>query len=158
MTLLPPLQHADSRHLWRGRACPVNKLFSLNLSYFWPWTQDASGAYTFGNDHFVAKFTLEKGVIPVVNIWGTISYERTNFMPTILQTRRRTGRRLFDANTVVSATVNYPVTDNLDVTLLYTTTARRDPVTGNVLYDPTSPGGLLPYLDTTLSIETTVHL
>jgi hypothetical protein len=58
----------------------------------------------------------------------------------------------------VSATINYPVTANLDVSLLYTTTAKRDPVTGNVLYNPDSPYGLLPYLDTSLAIQTQVHL
>jgi hypothetical protein len=134
------------------------KLFSINLSYFWPWTKDAAGNFTFGNDHFVAMFTLEKGVIPVVNIWGSVSYERTNFVPTILQNEGGTGLSLFDANTVVSATINYPVTANLDVSLLYTTTAKRDPVTGNVLYNPDSPYGLLPYLDTSLAIQTQVHL
>jgi len=133
------------------------KLFSLNLSYFWPWTQDTAGAYTFGNDHLVAKFTLEKGVIPVVNISGSVSYERTDFVPALLN-KSTNGPALFDANTIVSATINYPVTDNLDVTLLYTTTAKHDPTTGAVLYDPNSPGGLLPQLDTSLSIETQVHL
>ncbi len=134
------------------------KLFSLNLSYFWPWSQDGAGSYTFGNDQFVASFTLEKGVIPVVNIWGTVSYQRTNFVPTLIQNGAGKGLSLFDANTVVSATINYPVTDTLDVTLLYTTTAKRDPVTGDIVYDPNSPGGLLPQLDTSLAIQTEVHL
>ena len=65
--------------------CKLNKLFSLTLSYFWPWTQDPSGNFTFHNDDFVVTFMLEKGVIPVVNIWGYISYERTNFISTIIQ-------------------------------------------------------------------------
>jgi hypothetical protein len=131
------------------------KLFSLKLGYFWPWSKDAAGNFNFGNDHFVAKFTLEQGVIPVVNIWGTVSYERTNFVPTIMQQGVYKGLNLFDANTVVSATINYPVTTNLDVTLLYTTTARRDPVTGDVVYPA---GKLLPELDTSLAIQTQVHL
>jgi len=133
------------------------KLFGLTLSYFWPWTQDAAGAFSFGNDHLLAKFTLEKGVIPVVDISGSVSYERTNFVPALLNSSTN-GPALFDANTVVSATINYPVTENVDVTLLYTTTAKRDATTGDVLYDPTSPGGLLPQLDTSLSIQTSVHL
>ena len=128
----------------------------LKLSYFWPWAVDAAGNYTFSNDHLVAMFTLEKGVIPIVNIWGTVSYERTNFMPTILANGTGKGLTLFDANTVVSATINYPVTANLDVTLLYTTTARRDSA-GNVVY-PTTGNTLLPLLDTSLAVETQVHL
>jgi hypothetical protein len=128
------------------------KLFSLKLSYFWPWEQDAAGNFTFGDDHFVAKFTLEKGVIPVVNIWGSVAYERTNFVPGIMS---GAPAQLFDANTVVSATLNYPVTDNVDVSLLYTTTAHRN-ADGTLSYP--AGGGLLPQMDTTLSITTAVHL
>jgi hypothetical protein len=131
------------------------KLFSLTLSYFWPWTQDPiTKDFTFGNDHLVAKFTLEKGVIPVVNISGSVSYERTNFVPALLNGSTN-GPKLFDANTIVKATINYPVSDSLDVSLMYTTTASRDS-SGNVKYD--SPGGLLPQLDTTLSLTLSQHL
>jgi hypothetical protein len=132
------------------------KLFSLKLSYFWPWTQDTAGHYTFGNDHFVAMFALEPGVIPVVNIWGSVSYERSNFVPTIMQKGPGVGLNLFDANTVVSATINYPVTPNLDVSLLYTMTAKLD-ANGNPKYDlPDNP--YLPLLDKSLAIQTQVHL
>ena len=133
----------------------LSKLFSLNLSYFWPWAQTTNGDFTFGNDNFMATFTLEKGVIPIVNIWGTVSYERTNFINTILQSGLGTGLNLFDANTVVSATINYPVTDTLDVTLLYTTTAVRN-TDGSVHYANT--GDLLPQMQTSLAIETQIHL
>jgi hypothetical protein len=132
----------------------LSKLFSLKLSYFWPWAQNAAGNFTFDNDHFVATFTLEKGVIPVVNIWGTVSYERSNLVPTFLQNSSQT-LSLFDANTIVSATISYPVSEMLDVTLLYTTTAHRDS-SGNVVYS--SSNALLPQMDTSLAIETQVHL
>lgn len=135
------------------------KLFSLNLSYFWPWAKDAQGNFTFGNDRFVAKFALEKGVIPVVNVWGTVSYERTNFAPTIMQKGAGAGLNLFDANTVVSTTINYAVNPNIDVVLLYTTTARRD-ASGNIIYPTTGTAlqMLVPKLDTSLAIQTQVHL
>ena len=131
-----------------GFALP--KIFSLTLSYFWPWAQDAAGNFTFGNDHFLAKFTLEPGVIPVVKIFGSVSYERTNFIPAILNGTTN-GPTLFDANTVVTATISYPISDSLDVSVLYTKTASRDSA-GNVIMDPTSLGGLLPKLDTSVSI------
>ena len=132
----------------------LNKLFSFNLSYFWPWTTDSSG-FTFTNDQFAATFTLQKGVIPVVNIWGSISYVRTNFMPTILQKGVGGGLNLFDANTMVSARINYPIAETIDVSLLYTTTAHRNP--DGTIYYPNGPLAL-PQLDTSLSIITTVHL
>jgi hypothetical protein len=136
----------------------INKICSFTLSYFWPWERNGAGELdmtAFGDDHFVAKFTLEKGVIPVVNISGSVSYERTNFMPTILQNTDGTGLSLFDANTVVSATISYPVTENLDLSLLYTTTAHRNK-DGTIYYD--DPDSLLPKLDTSLSIMTSIHL
>jgi len=130
------------------------KIFSLELSYFWPWTPGAA-TMDFGNDHLVAKFSLDRGVIPMVNLYGSVSYERTDFMPTILQNGAGSGLSLFDAHTVVSATINYGVTENLDVSLLYTTTAHRD-AAGNLVYE--EDGSLLPKLDTSLSIMTQIHL
>jgi hypothetical protein len=148
------VQDAQTLGIFAEGGITLKKLFSLQLSYFWPWTQTSSG-FTFQNDDFLVKFTLQKGVIPVVNIWGSISYERTNFVPTIMQKGVGAGLNLFDANTLVSATISYPVTDFLDVSLLYTTTAARDSA-GNLIYaNVTDP---LPELNTTLAITTTVHL
>jgi len=135
----------------------LEKLFGLELSYFWPWTVDPvtkQVAPEFDEDRFVAKFTLQKGVIPVVNIFGSVSYERTQFMPTILKTGAA-GLNLFDANTVVRAEVNYPAAPMLDVRILYTTTAKRDRVTGELKY--TAPS-LLPDMEHSIAVETLVHL
>jgi hypothetical protein len=144
------VQNAQTLGIFGEGGIAIAKIFSFDLSYFWPWTQDSSG-FTFQNDQFQATFVLNKGVIPVVNIWGSISYMRTNFMPTILH---GTGS-LFDANTLVSARVSYPIADTIDVSLLYTTTARRNS-DGSIKY--ANPTDLLPELDTSISILTTVHL
>ena len=131
----------------------LGKLFSLNLGYMWPWSY-TNGTVTADpdSDHFIASFTIQKGVIPVVNIWGTVSYERTGFVGTI-QSHGLSGA-LFDANTVVTATVNYPVSPIMDVTLLYTVVAARDS-NGNLIYNGNS---LIPETNTALSIETQIHL
>jgi hypothetical protein len=142
-----PAYNTQNMGIFGEGGISLERLFSLTLSYFWPWDNDAAGNF---NDDFIAKFTLQKGVIPVVNIWGSIAYERTNFIRSIQH-----GVNLFDANTVVSTSINYPVTESLDVTLLYTTTAQRDS-SGNLVY--ASAGDLLPKLDTSLSIEMQVHL
>jgi hypothetical protein len=135
----------------------LDKVFSLQLSYFWPWAVDpvTHAISTSDEDRFLAKFTLEKGVIPVVNIYGSVSYERTKFIPTILQRGSAAGLGLFDANTVVRAEVAYPAAPTLDVRVLYTTTAKRDPVTGELVYPA---GSLLPEMDHSIAIETSVHL
>jgi hypothetical protein len=125
----------------------LDRMFGLTVGYYWPWERDAFGIF---NDDFVAKFILKKGFIPVVNIWGSIAYERTGFVHSIQH-----GGDLFDANTVVSTTIGYSVTESLDVTLLYTTTVERDS-SGNLVY--ASRTDIVPKLDTTLSIEMQVHL
>jgi hypothetical protein len=151
-------QYSQTLGIFGEGGLTLPKLFSLTLSYFWPWAKDSTtGNFTFGNDHFVAKFTLEKGVIPVVKVSGSVSYERTNFVPALLN-KSTNGPALFDANTIVSAIINYPVSEGFDVSLLYTTMASRDPVTGAVIYDPNSLNGLLPKLDTSFSITLTSHL
>ena len=98
----------------------------------------------------MVKLILKKGIIPVVNIWGSIAYERKSFVPSI-----RDGVSLFDANTVVSTSINYSVTESLDLTLLYTTTAQRDS-SGHLVY--ASPTDMVPKLDTSLAIGMQVHL
>ncbi len=71
------------------------------------------------------------------------------------QTGSPQGLSLFDANTVVSAQIVYPVAPTLDVIFLYTTTAARDS-SGNLIYE-SGATDLLPKLNTTIGIETSVH-
>ncbi len=131
----------------------LSKLFDLSLGYFWPWSYN-NGAITAdpGSDHFIASFSIEKGVIPIVNVWGSVSYERTGFVET-LQTVGLTGA-LFDAKTVVSAQINYPVSPIMDVSLIYSVVAARN-AAGNLTYTNNPP---LPDMNTSLSIETQIHL
>jgi len=130
----------------------LDKIMSLTFGYFWPWALDTAGNIVPGDsDHLLLKFTLAKGVIPVVNIWGSISYERNKFAQMLMG---GSGFSLFDANTVVKAEVQYPVAPTLDVVLYYTTTARLDQ-NGQPVYE--SASSLLPVLDTNLGIETRVH-
>jgi hypothetical protein len=132
----------------------LNKLFALNLGYFWPWFIAPNGGFTAdpNSDHFIASFALSKGVIPVVNVWGSVSYERTGFVGTI-QSQGVSGA-LFDAHTVVTAQINYPVSPLMDVSLLYSVVAARDS-NGNLIYPA---GSIIPQTNTTMSIETQIHL
>lgn len=129
-----------------------DKVCSLNIGYFWPW--DASGTIAPENmeDRLLAKFTLEPGVIPVVHIHGSVSYERTGFAQSLLKGE---AAKLFDANTVVKAELVYPVAPTIDVALFYTTMALLDD-DGNPVY--ANPGvDWLPKMSTNLTFETRVH-
>jgi hypothetical protein len=131
----------------------ITRIFELNLGYFWPWTLNSGGGLTGDptQDHFIARFVLEKGAIPVVNLWGSVSYERTGFASTI-QSGDLSGA-LYDANTVVSARINYSVSPLMDVSLIYSVVAARDPF-GNLVYN----GGLIPGTTASLALETQIHL
>ncbi|NOY09986.1 MAG: FecR domain-containing protein [Spirochaetes bacterium] len=133
----------------------IKKVFSFDGSYFWPWYTDENGDIKMGEDDFLhLKATLEAGVIPVVNVSGSVSYDRTKFMPTLLGSGNPAENlSLFDANTVVTAEIVYPVAPTLDVALLYTTALARD-ADGNVLYNEITNN---PEIATTVSIETRIH-
>ena len=133
----------------------IKKVLSFEGGYFWPWYRDAvTDEIMMGEDDFLhLKATLEPGVIPVVDISGSVAYDRTKFIPTLLGSGDPAEElKLFDANTVVTAELIYPVAPTLDVALLYTTALARD-ADGNVVYDANGN----PDVATTVSIETRVH-
>ena len=134
----------------------LTKVFSLQLGYFWPWTIDSAGGFTpdpNNPDHFIASFVIHKGVIPVVNVWGSISYERSNlFMGSNLPASF--GDALLSANTVVSAQINYPVSQIMTASLLYTTTPVRNS-DGTLHYSGTNT---LPDMSTSLSIIMSLNI
>jgi len=126
------------------------EILQLDLGYFWPWDASGTRAPVDMEDRFVAKLTFQE--IPVIHLAGSFSYERTGFAQTLLGTGEAS---LFDANTVVSAELAYPlVADLLDVVLFYTMTPMVDSVTGEVQYET---GSWLPKMVTNLTIETRVR-
>ncbi|MGA2612891.1 MAG: hypothetical protein ABSG38_05500 [Spirochaetia bacterium] len=152
-----PLYNNYNMGIYTEGAFKLNKVFSVRVGYFWPWTINQStgswGPDPNNPDHFIASFQLEKGVIPVVNLWGSISYERTslfsgNSVPANLNDA------LFNANTDITAQVNYPVSPIMDLSLLYTITPVLNP-DGTLHY---SSGNTLPDMATTVSITTSIHL
>ena len=135
----------------------LSKVFALRVGYFWPWTINSSsgswGPDPNNPDHFIASFEIEKGAIPVVKIWGSVSYERTslfsgNNIPSTLNDA------FFNANTDITAQINYPVSPIMELSLLYTITPVLNP-DGTLHY---SPGNTLPDMATSVSITTSIQL
>ncbi len=135
----------------------LSKVFALRVGYFWPWTINSSsgswGPDPNNPDHFIASFEIEKGAIPVVKIWGSVSYERTslfsgNNIPSTLNDA------FFSANTDITAQINYPVSPIMELSLLYTITPVLNP-DGTLHY---SPGNTLPDMATSVSITTSIQL
>jgi hypothetical protein len=135
----------------------LNKVFTLRVGYFWPWTINQSSG-TWGPDpnnpdHFFASFEVEKGAIPAANIWGAVSYERTslfvgNSVPLSFNDA------LFNANTDITAQINYSVSPLMDVSLIYTITPVLN-ADGTLHY---SPGNTLPDMTSSIAITTAIHL
>ncbi|HVO38025.1 MAG TPA: hypothetical protein VMV03_03255 [Spirochaetia bacterium] len=136
----------------------LNRIFSVQLGYFWPWTIDPAtghaGPDPANPDHFIASFVLNKGVIPVVNIWGSVSYERSSlFIGSNLPSNFSDA--ILSPSTVISARVNYPVSAIMTASLIYTTAPVRNP--DGTLHYP-SPTSLLPDMATSLSIVLALDL
>lgn len=141
----------------------IGEKFYLEAGYMWPWVPgtDELGAGAIGtpgeNDELHITAVIEKGLIPVLDLHGSFSYDRTNFIPAFLDEDRpenlTTLQVLFDANTTMAGEVVYPVAESLDVAILVTTNAAQDDE-GNVILNPDNG---LPEISPSISIETRVH-
>lgn len=149
----PVYQHA-TMGIYGRAGLAIGRHFDLNAGYFWPWSSPTNpGALT--NDYFHLKLLAKRGIIPNFGISGSLSYDRTDFVPTLLKETSAKGLSLFDANTTVKAELDYPVASSLDLALVYTTAVVHNPQTGNVEMDPNDPN--LPLVKGSVSIETRVH-
>ena len=91
----------------------LEKVFFFEAGYLWPWYLKATGEMP--DDYLLLRFGILKGLFP---LYGSIGYERTRFMPTLLG---EGGLDLFDARTVLSAMVVYPVAAMLDLAVTVAT-------------------------------------
>lgn len=135
-----------------GSASLINDKLSLKLGYFWPWSASATSLdeqLSTSDDYFKAVLVVKKGLIPVVNVAGAISYERRHFIQSILD-----GASLFDENTIFSGELSAPVpgAPNLDLALVVSTMIARD-TNGDVEY---TTGGN-PKIVPAVTLETRLH-
>jgi len=116
----------------------IGDIFTFTGGYFWPWQVGISGVEVSDEDYFLLKLRLHPDVIPVVGIHGSISYERTRFIPTILQSTGSEDLLLFDAYTVVKGEVVIPLGPSLDLATVIATSAVYNS-DGTVRRDPNNP-------------------
>ncbi|HUX12189.1 MAG TPA: FecR family protein [Spirochaetia bacterium] len=124
----------------------------FQAGYFWPWTWDAAGNLQYGEDDYLKlMLAVHKKKLPL-GIYGSISYERTKFVPTLLGKSTSYGKlSLFDANTAVVGEIVYPIAPPLDLMMRVTTTVRHDSA-GNVVYDTSGN----PMFSPSVTIETRI--
>jgi len=134
------------------------KVFSIEFGYMWPFKFDENKRLVPAIvDELHVKATLEKGVIPNVDLSGSLTYDRTNFAPMLTQVfggDSGVSKDLgwIDEYTVLKGEVIYGVAPTIDLAGLLTGAVSRD-VNGNIVYD--TQGNQV--MDITFGIETRVH-
>ena len=133
----------------------IAELVRFDAGYLWPWTRNAeTDAIEMGdNDYLLASLTLREGLLPL-DISTSFAYERTQFVPTLINKTGFEGAQLFDANTVLKGEIVYPVAPIMDIVGTVTTTVLRDDA-GNIIYEPKN-GELYPKWGPVISIETRI--
>ncbi|MBN1412015.1 MAG: FecR domain-containing protein [Spirochaetales bacterium] len=131
------------------------EFFSINIGYMQPLTLDATGQMSLdGEDSFRITAKLEKDALPpIVPVYGSISYERSYFVPMLLG-QQPTGKALsfWDQYSVLQGELVYSFSPNMDLAILLTNAIAKD-AAGEVIYD----GSGNPKMDITFSLETRVH-
>jgi hypothetical protein len=96
---------------------------SLTLGYYWPWSLEAGTdiqkQLVSSSDEFHARLQIKKGLIPVVDVAGSIFYDKRGLARDIAN-----GSFSFlDSNTVFGGEISVPVpkTPNLDLAVIFAT-------------------------------------
>jgi hypothetical protein len=139
-----------------GGASILKDKLSFSLGYFWPWSADATTIdeqLSASDDYFKASLVILKGLIPVVDIAGSITYERKGLAKSIANNELDT---LFDENTTFSGELAFPVpgAPNLDLAFIVSTTVARNQ-DGTVEYVDGNP--TKPVIVPAITLETRLH-
>jgi len=141
-----------------GSANILKDKLALTFAYFWPWSADAKTLdqqLAMSEDYFKAKLVIRKGLIPLYDISGSITYERRNFARTLLG-KESSAISLFDENTVFAGELVLPVpgAPNLDLAFLVSTVIQRG-ADGSVIYR--DDNSTRPKIVPAITLETRLH-
>ena len=125
---------------------------SMTFGYFWPWAAGATSLdeqLSTSDDYFKAQLVVKKGLIPVIDLAGAITYERRSFIQSIVNGEAM----LFDENTVFSGELSFPIpgAPNLDLALIVSTTIER--INGEAVYTSDGETSIVP----AITLETRLH-
>ena len=140
----------------------LKEKLSFQIGYMWPWSPEAGLDYqqqlqVLSNDELDATFVIKKGLIPIVNVAGSVSYVRRG----LAQAIAKGGFTFIDSNTLFSGEIDVPVpkTPNLDLAVIFQTVPVLNP-DGSIDYTASGANKSLgiPALKPSISIETRFHL
>ncbi len=121
---------------------------NAKLGYMWPWSPEGG---TDNEDEILISLEILPGTIPVLDIYGSLYYHRTNFIPTILKKESAEGMTLFDEYTTVSGELVYPLAPNLNLAAVVSTSLQTND-DGTVYYDADRNLKMIPVI----TIETRI--
>ena len=90
------------------------------------------------------------GTIPVIDIYGSIAYHRTKFIPTLLNRGAGSDLTLFDANTSFTGEIVYPLAPTLALAAIVGTSLKT--VDGVLVYGSNGYPEIVPVI----TIETRI--
>ena len=124
----------------------IEKLMSFEFGYMWPWEfDDVTGEIKMGAKDFLhAEAGLERGVVPMFDVWGSFAYDRSEIFTPLVRGDTTT-LELIDENTILSIELLYGVAPTLDIAVLVKSNVTTDPVTG------------LKSVSVTPTVETRLH-
>lgn len=117
------------------------------IGYMWPW--DASGPSE--EDEFLFEVSIMPGTIPVLDLYGSIAYHRTKFIPTLLDNSSEENLTLFDANTTFTGEIVYPIAPTLALAAIVSTSVRTNS-DGSIKYESNGYPEIVPVI----TIETRI--
>ena len=134
----------------------LREKLTFKMGYFWPWSLDggATLADIAGDDSFIAQLVIRKGLIPVLDIYGSVSYEKRGLAKDLFFDNDFS---LLDANTTLKGEIVFPVpkTPNLDLAFVFSTSAAPNCSHGDIVYVPLT--GITPEMVPVITLETRLH-
>src|SRR5208283_1502571 len=135
-----------------------NDKLDFSAGYFWPWSQDASTSFQTqivqSSDDLQVRLTIKKGLIPVIDLAGALTYEKRGLAYSIANK----DFSLLVGNSVFGGEIDIPVpkTPDMDLAVIFQT----EPVLngdGTVQYTTDANGNRSAVLKPSISIETRFH-
>jgi hypothetical protein len=138
---------------------------SFRFGYAMPWSATpgsvsaAMAMLTRSSDELHASLVIKKGLIPIIDVAGSITYDRRGLAQALYASTPAGGNSAFqlvDANTTFSGEVIVPVpkTPNLDVAAVFATVPVRNS-DGSIAYTNSTSG--IPQLRPSVTFETRFH-
>lgn len=144
----------------------IRDKLSLKLGYAWPWDPSAGSnvmeQLVLSSDEFHAALIVKKGLIPIFDVSGSITYDRRGLAQALYLSSPAGGGsafQLIDANTTFAGELVVPVpkTPNLDVAAVFASVPVRN-ADGSIQYASAADAAAgLPVLRPSLTFETRFH-